>query len=80
VTYGAGYYGYLYAQTFAADIWSTCLASSSTTPTSASTVREGGMKVWKGMLIHGGAKDPKEMLVSVLGRDPSVESFFKGMS
>lgn len=85
VTYGAGYYGYLYAQTFAADIWMSCLASrfaskSSWSPSSSLEVREGGMKVWKEMLIHGGAKDPKDMLVAVLGREPSVDPFFKGMS
>ena len=41
--------------------------------------REGGMKIWKEMLIHGGAKDPKEMIHAVLGREPSVEPFFKGV-
>ncbi|KAL3789423.1 hypothetical protein HJC23_001971 [Cyclotella cryptica] len=78
VTYGAGYYGYLYAQTFAADIWAK--AASTSTSSSSETVRQGGMKIWKEMLIHGGAKDPKEMLVAVLGREPSVDAFFDGMS
>eukprot|EP00956_Cyclotella_meneghiniana_P034446 scaffold105036_cov84-Cyclotella_meneghiniana.AAC.1 len=66
VTYGAGYYGYLYAQTFAADIWKATNMSS-----------KGGMKIWKEMLIYGGAKDPKEMLLAVLGREPSVDAFFE---
>lgn len=66
VTYGAGYYGYLYAQTFAADIWKATNMSS-----------KGGMKIWKDMLIYGGAKDPKEMLLVVLGREPSVDAFFE---
>ena len=82
VTYGAGYYGYLYAQTFAADIWTSTLASSSTTSPGVSDGalrREGGTKIWKEMLIHGGAKDPKEMIHAVLGREPSVEPFFKGI-
>jgi intermediate peptidase len=78
VTYGAGYYGYLYAQTFAADIWTSVLASSSTSSSDA-VRREGGTKIWKEMLIHGGAKDPKEMIHNVLGREPSVDPFFKGM-
>ncbi|KAL3826389.1 hypothetical protein ACHAXA_008597 [Cyclostephanos tholiformis] len=77
VTYGAGYYGYLYSQTFAADIWTSTLASSST---SSDLRREGGTKIWKEMLIHGGARDPKEMIHAVLGREPSVDPFFNGMS
>ena len=80
VTYGAGYYGYLYAQTFAADIWMNTLASSSMVSSSPETVREGGQKVWKEMLIHGGGKDPKDMIKAVLGREPSVDPFFEGMS
>ncbi|KAL7509494.1 hypothetical protein ACHAXN_006480 [Cyclotella atomus] len=68
VTYGAGYYGYLYAQTFAADIWK-----------STNAAPDGGMKVWKEMLVFGGGKDPKEMLIAVLGREPSVDSFFEGV-
>jgi len=79
VTYGAGYYGYLYAQTFAADIWTSTLASSSTSSSDA-VRREGGTKIWKEMLIHGGAKDPREMIRAVLGREPSVDPFFKGMN
>ena len=81
MTYGAGYYGYLYAQTFAADIWLSCLASRWASPTSSSSsaIREGGTKIWKEMLIHGGARDPKDMLVAVLGREPSVDPFFQGM-
>ena len=75
VTYGAGYYGYLFAQTFAADIWMSVLASCMTT--SPEAVRNGGTKIWKEMLLHGGAKDPKEMLHAVLGREPSVDPFFK---
>jgi intermediate peptidase len=88
VTYGAGYYGYLYAQTFAADIWMSvlapCMASSSSSSPRRhhldAAVRNGGMKIWKEMLLHGGAKDPKEMLHAVLGREPSVDPFFRGMS
>ena len=80
VTYGAGYYGYLYAQTFAADIWMNTLALSMSSSSSPETIRRGGTKVWKEMLIHGGAKDPKEMIHTVLGREPSVDPFFQGVS
>jgi intermediate peptidase len=79
VTYGAGYYGYLYAQTFAADIWTSTLAST-TSGVSGTVRRDGGMKIWKEMLIHGGAKDPKEMIHAVLGREPSVDPFFTGIA
>jgi len=78
VTYGAGYYGYLYAQTFAADIWQSTLASSMAS-SEAVKVRERGMKIWKDMLVHGGAKDPMDMIRDVLGREPTVEPFFKGI-
>jgi len=80
VAYGAGYYGYLYAQTFAADIWLNTLALSMSSSSSPETIRRGGTKVWKEMLIHGGAKDPKEMIHAVLGREPSVDPFFQGVS
>ena len=80
VSYGAGYYGYLYAQVFAADIWSSCMSANINSTSSSSSLREGGTKIWKEMLIHGGGKDPKKMLKVVLGRDPSVEPFFEGIS
>ena len=79
VSYGAGYYGYLYAQVFAADIWSSCM-SANVNSMQTSSLREGGTKIWKEMLIHGGGKDPKTMLEAVLGREPSVEPFFEGIS
>ena len=79
VTYGAGYYGYLYAQVFAADIWSSCM-SANVNSMQSDSFREGGTKIWKEMLIHGGSKNPKTMLEVVLGRNPSVEPFFEGIS
>jgi intermediate peptidase len=79
VSYGAGYYGYLYAQVFAADVWASCMATN-IKAAPASSLREGGMKIWKEMLIHGGGKDPKKMLQIVLGREPSIDPFFRGIS
>lgn len=58
VTYGAGYYGYLYSQVFANDIWNHCFV-----PHSLS--RESGTALWKKLLVHGGAKDPSEMLTDL---------------
>ena len=80
VSYGAGYYGYLYAQVFAADMWARCMSANVNNSNSQSTLREGGIKIWKDMLIHGGSKNPKEMLQVVLGREPSVEPFFDEIS
>lgn len=72
VTYGAGYYGYLYSQVFAADIWKHNFAGNSLR-------RESGESVWHNMLIHGGAKDPNDMLRDVLKREPTVDSFFESI-
>jgi mitochondrial intermediate peptidase len=72
ITYGAGYYGYLWCQVFAGDIWNQSFASNS-------LGRQQGERLWKEMLIHGGARDPNTMLYSLLGREPSVDSFFRTM-
>lgn len=69
VSYGAGYYSYAYCQVFAADIWSHLFHPNSLSP-------ESGSVLWKKMLIHGGAKDPSEILVDLLGRLPRVEYSF----
>jgi intermediate peptidase len=65
VTYGAGYYGYLYSQVFAGDIWQHSFEGDSLR-------RESGERLWQSMLIHGGAKDPSAMLTDLLGRPPKV--------
>lgn len=59
VTYGAGYYGYLYAQVFAGDLWKHLFAESQ-------DLRKSGNVLWHGMLQHGGAKDPAIMLNEIL--------------
>jgi len=71
VTYGAGYYSYLYASIFSADLWNTCFAGG--TKAFDSDV---GMSYWNNILIHGGSKDPNLMLRNMLGRDPKAEGFF----
>ena len=65
VTYGAGYYGYLYSQVFASDIWKECFEGNSLS-------RKAGERLWKKVLIHGGASDPNVMLEDLLGRPPHV--------
>jgi intermediate peptidase len=70
VTYGAGYYGYLYSQVFASDIWNQLFQEQS-------LKRKSGEQIWKKMLIHGGARDANVMLKDLLGREPTVENFLK---
>jgi intermediate peptidase len=70
VTYGAGYYGYLYSQVFASDIWNQLFQQQS-------LERKSGEQIWKKMLIHGGAKDANLMLKDLLGREPTVDNFLK---
>jgi intermediate peptidase len=72
VTYGGGYYSYLYASIFSADLWNTCFEGGS-----KAMDREVGMSYWNEILVHGGAKDPNLMLKSMLGREPKADEFFK---
>mmetsp|Transcript_38222 Transcript_38222/g.46633 ORF Transcript_38222/g.46633 Transcript_38222/m.46633 type:complete len:757 (-) Transcript_38222:59-2329(-) len=72
VTYGAGYYGYLYSQVLAGDVWN---ALGGGAADGRKLTRESGEVIWKQMLRHGGAKDPADILRGVLGRDSSVDSF-----
>ena len=63
VTYGAGYYGYLFSQVFATDIWKVCFEENCLS-------REAGDRFWHQILAHGGAKDPWQMLTDMLGHHP----------
>lgn len=70
VTYGAGYYGYLYSQVFSIDIWNEIFEDKP-------IARDAGDRLWKDLLVHGGAKDPNEMLRTLLRREPLVDAFFE---
>jgi mitochondrial intermediate peptidase len=72
VTYGAGYYGYLYSQMFADAIWNQLFRS-------RSMRREAGVKLWKTLLQHGGAKDPNIILAELLGQKPTVETYWRSI-
>jgi intermediate peptidase len=73
VTYGAGYYGYLYDQVFAADLWQTCFVrGQGENPLNFAA----GEQLRSKLLQHGGAKDPHVMLHSMLQRAPTVDAFF----
>jgi mitochondrial intermediate peptidase len=72
VTYGAGYYGYLYSQIFADAIWNQLFRSQSMR-------REAGVNLWKTLLQHGGARDPNIMLEELLGQKPTVETYWRSI-
>jgi mitochondrial intermediate peptidase len=63
ISYGAGYYGYLYAQGFARSIWEQCFEHDSMN-------RSAGTRLWRTLLVHGGARDPHKMLSDLLGHSP----------
>ncbi|KAL0282898.1 UNVERIFIED_CONTAM: Mitochondrial intermediate peptidase, mitochondrial [Sesamum angustifolium] len=60
VTYGAGYYSYLYAKCFAATIWQKTLQQDPLSPAAGSALRSK-------FLQHGGAKDPTIILNDLVG-------------
>jgi intermediate peptidase len=71
VSYGAGYYSYLYAKVFASHIWHECFAED---PLS----REAGERLRRCMLEHGAAKEPADMLVQMLGgKEPSMDYYLR---
>jgi intermediate peptidase len=72
VTYGAGYYGYLYSQVFADAIWNELFHDQS-------LKRSSGEKIWKKMLIHGGARDANVMLEDLLGHKPTIDNYWKSL-
>jgi len=72
VTYGAGYYGYLYSQVFADAIWNELFRKQSLN-------RNSGERIWKKMLIHGGARDANTMLEDLLGHKPTVDHYWKSL-
>ena len=85
VTYGAGYYGYLYSQVFADAIWQhlfqTAGEAESQDGTSMACLNQAsGDKLWKQVLIHGGSKDPNIMLKDLLGKKPTFENYWKSSS
>ena len=70
VSYGAGYYGYLYSQVFASDIWSQLFQSNPLDVTA-------GKRMWNAVLRHGGARDANDILEDLLGRAPQVDNYLR---
>ena len=59
VSYGAGYYSYLYAQEFAKAIWESKFQGNSLN-------HAAGKDLWHKLLRHGGSKDPQAMILDLL--------------
>jgi intermediate peptidase len=73
VTYGAGYYGYLYSQVFADAIWNQVF-------TPRSLDRAAGQKLWHDVLVHGGARDAQQMLNKILdGNKPTIQNYWSSI-
>lgn len=72
VTYGSAYYGYLYSQVFADAIWNELFRKQSLN-------RSSGERIWKKMLVHGGARDANIMLEDLLGHKPTVDHYWKSL-
>lgn len=68
--YGAGYYGYLWSQVFAADIYYSMFKAD---PMDSKK----GCRYRDIILSRGGSRDELENLQELLGRDPSNEAFLK---
>ena len=66
--YGGGYYSYLFARMYAAQIWECVFARD---PLS----REAGTRYWKEFLAYGASKEPKEILAKIAG-GPLDPTFF----
>ncbi|XWS37697.1 hypothetical protein CRYUN_Cryun19dG0067300 [Craigia yunnanensis] len=60
ITYGAGYYSYLYAKCFAATIWKKLCQEDPLSLTTGTALRTK-------LLEHGGAKEPADMLTDLVG-------------
>ncbi|KAG0139858.1 hypothetical protein CROQUDRAFT_54131 [Cronartium quercuum f. sp. fusiforme G11] len=66
----AGYYGYLYSQSFSADMFATVFEDDPMSPIS-------GQKYRKEILEPGGSRDEMESLKAFLGREPNNEAFMR---
>lgn len=70
--YGAKYYGYLWSQIFALDLFKEIKKNGLLNPTT-------GTRYIEKVISRGGSADPMQMLRDFLGRDPNDEAFFENM-
>ena len=71
--YEAGYYGYLWAEVFAADMFTRFTKEGLLNPKTGSEYR-------KWILEPGGSQEPKELLEGFLGRKPNENAFIQKIS
>ena len=71
--YGAKYYSYLWSRVYAADLFEKIQKQGLLNPAA-------GAAYAKAILCPGGGRDPHRMLTDYLGREPSLEPFFKELS
>lgn len=70
--YGAKYYGYLWSQVFALDLFKEIKKNGLLNPTT-------GARYIEKIIGLGGSTDPMQMLRDFLGRDPNDQAFFENM-
>jgi thimet oligopeptidase len=68
--YGPKYYSYLWSQVFACDVFEKIQQGGLLNP-------EVGAAYARAILSKGGSRDPEEMLVDFLGREPTINNFLK---
>ena len=68
--YDAGYYGYLWSEVYAQDMFTQFPVNNLTSP-------EVGMRYRKSILEPGNMKDALELMTDFLGREPNSDAFFK---
>lgn len=68
--YDAGYYGYLWSEVYAADMFTRFESEGILNPKTGGDYR-------KSILEQGNARDPMELLKKFLGREPNSKAFFK---
>jgi len=68
--YEAAYYGYLWSEVYAADMWAAVFQAAPLDPIA-------GLRYRDGILAPGGSADAADFLRRFLGREPSTEAFLR---
>lgn len=70
--YSSGYYGYLFSQSYSADMWKNVFETNPMDPTA-------GKKYRSEILKPGGSRDEMKSLVAFLGREPNSKAFLDSL-